>query len=138
MNSRPQGGCRRQLEFTFPRYKLRIQLIIAKSRHPPPEMTSRYHCYAGKDKVLMYQAETAKNDHKNSWFSRKRREPQVCEIFMDNIENIIHPNSLANKYLCWHRFVVDLKKCLIGTDRKLNIALKFINNITITLFSPWR
>lgn len=51
----------------------------------------------------------------------------LAEIFLNNVENIIHQNSLAHLFLYFQ--VDDIITCFVGIYCQLNIVLKFINQI---------
>lgn len=55
--------------------------------------------------------------------------PLLAEIFMNDLENKIHPSSLDSKFLYWYRYVDDVLACFVGTDRQLQTFLNFINNL---------
>ena len=55
--------------------------------------------------------------------------PLLAEIFMDNLEKVIHQHNLSNNFLYWYRYVDDILACFVGTERQLQSFLNYINSI---------
>lgn len=56
--------------------------------------------------------------------------PLLAEIFMDNLEGIIHGNNVLHRgFLYWHRYVDDVLTCFVGTTRQLDSFLEYINSL---------
>lgn len=55
--------------------------------------------------------------------------PLLAEIFMDNLEKIIHKHPMSNKFIYWYRYVDDIIANFTGTTRQLDSFLTFINSV---------
>ena len=55
--------------------------------------------------------------------------PLSVEIFMNNIETIIHNNKITNNILYWYRYVDDIFTCFTGTSRQLDTFLEYLYSL---------